>query len=384
MMPFLLALLVGLLPYGAMATHATLLEPARHTLDLIYNMEFDAALEASQRLIERAPAHPAGYFYRAATYWQWRLIAVDPQQRAAFLAHFDTATQQAQERATRLPDTQAAEAAFYLGAVYGMQARMYFVEQHYLRALRAAYQGSQHLQRCVARDPEWYDAYAGLGTYHYVLARVPSVWRGIVEQVIGLAGDRDKGLQALEQARAAGGLASAEAASLLAKIYALPREHQYDKAHALLAPLVQRYPQNSDYRYRLGVVCAAQAQWACAIAMQQHLIAEVQQGTPSHPLAGLPRLRYRLAEVYVFQQEAPAARALLTALRAEALPASLRAWVELRLGNLHDLQGERQAAQVWYQGVQGDQEAEAQAQTYMQRPFTPTPEALKPLEHSVI
>ncbi len=384
MMPFLLVLLVGLLPYGAMATHTTLLEPARHTLDLIYNMEFDAALEESQRLIERAPAHPAGYFYRAATYWQWRLIATAPQQRAAFLAHFDTATQQAQERAARLPDTQAAEAAFYLGAVYGMQARMHFVEQHYLRALHAAYQGSQYLQRCVARDPAWHDAYAGLGTYHYVLARVPSLWRGIVEQVIGLAGDRDKGLQALEQARSAGGLASAEAASLLAKIYALPVEKQYDKAQALLAPLVQRYPNNSDYRYRLGVVCAGQAQWVCAMEMQQYLIAEVQQGKAYHPPEGLPRFRYRLAEAYVFQRDTAAARALLADLRAQELPPDLHAWVELRLGNLHDLHGERQAAQAWYQGVQGNKEAEAQAKLYMQRPFTPTPEGLKPLEHAVI
>jgi hypothetical protein len=58
--------------------------------------------------------------------------------------------------------------------------------------------------------------------------------------------------------------------------------------------------------------------------------------------------------------------------------------VELRLGNMHDLQGERQAAQAWYQGVQGDGQAEARAQAYMTMPFVPVQIDLKPLEEAVI
>ena len=206
MLPLLLAILLGLVPQHGVVTHTAMLEPAQRTLDLIYNMEFDEALRAAQRLIDLAPAHPAGYFYRAATYWQWRLITYDPPQRAMLLTQFQESTQRARDLAEHLPDAQAAEAAFYLGAVYGMQARMHFVEQQYIRALLAAKQGSTYLQQCVAHAPNWYDAYAGLGTYQYVLSRVPGVWRGIVQQLIGIAGDRDKGLQALEQARTAGRL----------------------------------------------------------------------------------------------------------------------------------------------------------------------------------
>src|SRR5262249_13433551 len=164
---------------------------------------------------------------------------------------------------------QAAEAAFYLGAVYGMQARMLFVEQQYVKALLAAKQGVTYLQQCVARAPDWYDAYAGLGTYQYVLSRVPGVWRGIVQRLIGIAGDRDQGLQALEQAHKAGRLAVSEAGSLLAKIYVLPGEEQYDKAHVLLEDLVQRYPHNSDYRYRLALVCAQLGLWERARQIMQ-------------------------------------------------------------------------------------------------------------------
>ena len=286
MLPLLLAILLGLVPQHGVVTHTAMLEPAQRTLDLIYNMEFDEALRAAQRLIDLAPAHPAGYFYRAATYWQWRLITHDPPQRAMLLTQFQESTQRARDLAEHLPDAQAAEAAFYLGAVYGMQARMHFVEQQYIRALLAAKQGSTYLQQCVAHAPNWYDAYAGLGTYQYVLSRVPGVWRGIVQQLIGIAGDRDKGLQALEQARTAGRLSVPEAGSLLAKIYVLPGEEQYDKAYVLLESLVQRYPHNSDYRYRLALVCAQLGLWERARQVSQKLIADITQGKPYAPRNG--------------------------------------------------------------------------------------------------
>src|SRR5712691_12816690 len=137
MLPLLLAILLGLAPQHGIVTHTAMLEPAQRTLDLIYNMEFDEALRAAQNLIDLAPAHPAGYFYRAATYWQWRLMTHDPPQRTRLLTQFQEATQRARELAEHLPEAQAAEAAFYLGAVYGMQARMHFVEKQYIRALLA-------------------------------------------------------------------------------------------------------------------------------------------------------------------------------------------------------------------------------------------------------
>jgi tetratricopeptide (TPR) repeat protein len=286
--------------------------------------------------------------------------------------------------AEHLPEAQAAEAAFYLGAIYGMQARMHFVEQQYLRALLAAKQASSYLQQCVSRAPDWYDAYAGLGTYQYVLSRVPGVWRGIVQRLIGIAGDRDRGLQALEQARTAGRLSVPEAGSLLAKIYVLPGEEQYDRAYVLLENLVQRYPHNSDYRYRLAVVCARLGLWEHARQVMQPLMADIAQGKPYAPQEWLPLLHYRLAETYVLQRQPQAAAEILKALQMQKLSPTLRAWVELRLGNVHDLRGERQAAQAWYQGVQGDELAEAHAHAYMARPFVPAQIDLKPLEQAVI
>ena len=363
-------------------TAATVMEQAQHTLGLIYDMQFTEALQAAQGLVEVAPQHPIGYFYRAATYWQWRLILYDTTRRSVFLEHFLEASQRAVQAAEGLLATQETEASFYLGATYGMQARTYFVERDYLKALRTARQAAHYLQRCVNGDSPWYDAYAGLGTYHYVLARVPWVWRLIVQQIVGIKGDRARGLQELERARTHGRLSVPEAASLLAKIYGLPDERQYQQAYALLEPLVQRYPHNFDYRYRLALLCQSLGLWERALQLYQSLITDLTRGAPYYDRQWLPLLQYRVAETHILQGHHAIAAPLLEKLLLEQ-DAVLLPWVKLRLGNVYDLRRQRQAAQMWYNEVEQEPVARELAARYDRRPFVAGPGTLKPPEYTI-
>lgn len=379
--------IVGLTVWLSIASHstataATMMEQAQHTLELIYDMQFAEALQATQGLVEAAPQHPIGYFYRAATYWQWRLILYDETRRRAFLEHFLDASRRAVQAAEHLLATEETEASFYLGATYGMQARTYFVEHDYVKALRTAKQAAHYLQRCVQGDAPWDDAYAGLGTYHYVLARVPWVWRLLVQQIIGIKGDRAQGLRELERARTHGQLAMPEAASLLAKIYGLPDERRYQQAHDLLEPLVQRYPHNVDYRYRLALVCQSLGLWERALQLYQGLIADLHQDTHHYDRQWLPLLQYRTAETYILQGQHALAAELLEKLLLEQ-DAVLIPWVKLRLGNVYDLRHERQAARMWYNEVDGEPVAKELAAGYARTPFAAGVGTLKPPEYTI-
>jgi tetratricopeptide (TPR) repeat protein len=356
---------------------------ARRTVDLIYNMEFDAALKAAQTVIDMAPDHPAGYFYRAATFWQWRLMARHPQQRAALLAQFQEDIGRTLQVAERLPAARAAEAAFYLGAGYGTQARMHITEKQYFKALRAARKGGAYLQRCVELDPTRHDAYLGLGVYHYFLARVPGFVRGIAQWLVGLDGNRDRGLQELEHARTQSPLAAPEAASMLAKIYASGAEQQYHRARFLLEGLVQQYPNNVDYRYRLLLVLAHLGLWEHARQTSQALVRDIEHGKLPYARPWLLLLHYRIAETYVLQGEHATALPLLSALQAQTLDEALRPWVYLRLGNVYDLRGERQLAYAYYQRVAGHDGVEELAARYVTTPFTPGQSAIKPPEKAI-
>jgi hypothetical protein len=343
-------------------------------------MEFDAAIEAAQAIIDTAPDHPAGYFYGAATYWQWRLITRNPQRRAPLLTQFQEYNRHTIQAAEQLPKTRAAETAFYLGAAYGMRARMYAIDKQYLRALRAAKQGGAFLQRCIELNPAWHDAYLGLGLYHYALARVPGIVRGVAQWLIGMKGDRLMGLQELERARTQGLFTKPEAMSLLAKIYASSTEKQYHKARNLLESLVQRYPQNFDYRYRLLVVSIRLQLWDRAHQLSHELAADIEQGKPYYSRRWLPLVYYRSAETYVLQGDHDTAVGILHRLYAQEIDASLRPWLSLRLGNVHDLRGDRQTAQVYYQQVTDNAAAEKLAARYATTPFTPQRIDIKPPE----
>lgn len=379
----LVALVLGVVAPSQAVTHADLLLPAQQTMELIYNMEFGAALQAAQGLIDQAPTHPAGYFYRAATYWQWRTLARDPQQQAALLQDFAAVSQRAIEVAERLPATQATEAAFYLGGMHGVRARMYFVQKEYGQALQAAKQGGSYLQQCVAQDPTWYDAYVGLGTYHYVLSRVPGLWRGIVQQLIGVRGDREQGLRELVLARTQGPLSGPEATSILAKIYTLPDEQRYEEAAVLLEELVQRYPKNFDYRYRLAYLATLLGRWQHGQQLIQGLITAIEQGHPYYPRQWLPTLRYRVAETSVLQGNHQTAATILTTLQQQDVDTALHTWVLLRLGNVHDLRGEHQAAQALYSQVRDDTLARQLARRYHAHPFKPGRAKLKKPEETI-
>ena len=354
--------------------------PAQRTLALIYNMEFDAALTSAQTVVALAPASPAGYYYRAAAYWQWRLVARDPQQRATLLMALHDAVRRTLEVAERLPADRAAEAAFYLGAAYGTQARLYVVEKQYFKALGAAKKGGAYLQRCVELDPTWHDAYLGLGVYHYYLARVPGFVRGLAQWLIGLEGARDRGLQELEIAHSKGVLAAPEAMSILAKIYASAGEQQYDKARSLLESLAQQYPGNIDYRYRLLLLYAQLGHWPQAQQTGQHLLADIAQGKLPYAQPWVPLLHYRTAEAYVLQGEAEAALPILQTLQTAPLDDMLRPWVILRLGNVYDLRGDHPTARTYYKRVTGSDDATELASQYDTTRFTPGPIALKPPE----
>jgi hypothetical protein len=143
---------------------------------------------------------------------------------------------------------------------------------------------------------------------------------------------------------------------------------------------VQRYPNNFDYRYRLAYLCASLGRWERALQVSRGLVADITQGKPYYDQQWLPLLHYRIAETHVLQGEPQAAAVLLQALPQPELDATLRPWVALRLGNVYDLQGNRQAAQTSYARVAGDAIAEKLAAYYLTVPFVPGRADLKPPE----
>ena len=165
-------------------------------LNLLYDLRYDEALAAYERIDHRAAEHPMVAFGVASAHW-WRLsvnvLEPDMEESAAFL--------KAAERCVELSERKIAsgdpkgEAHLTLGGVLGLVGRWEATNQKYLSAYFKGKKAYKHLTRALEINPDMTDAYMGLGIFDYYVATLPAVVR--VLAFLGMGGDTRKGLQEL-------------------------------------------------------------------------------------------------------------------------------------------------------------------------------------------
>ncbi|HCV23895.1 MAG: hypothetical protein CME13_20235 [Gemmatimonadetes bacterium] len=191
-----------------------------------YNFD-DRAFDDFDEVIRREPDHPRGYFLKASGFF-WRVLVHPSDQDArAMMRDF---SQQAIDRAeARLDrDDDDVEGLFYLGAAAGNLGCFYGMEDRWLKAYWHGRRGENALLSLVEIDPDYNDAYLGLGIYHYYSAVLPKIVRTL-SYVMGNRSDKNLGLQQLQHAAKEGTLASRRVGcrdpELLAPARPTPRSH---------------------------------------------------------------------------------------------------------------------------------------------------------------
>ena len=97
-------------------------------------------------------------------------------------------------------------------------------------------------ERVLELAPSTVEAKLIVGAHNYVVGSLP--W-GVkaAASMVGLGGNKDKGLQYLKECAQGEGETSVDAQILL--VLFLRREHRYDEALSLARTLISRYPQNA-------------------------------------------------------------------------------------------------------------------------------------------
>jgi hypothetical protein len=103
----------------------------------------------------------------------------------------------------------------------------------------------------LATDPSAQDAYLALGASNYIVGSMSGFKRTFL-WFDNVHGDRAKGLHQLEMASQNGHYLAPFAKILLA--LALEREHQTERARALLADLTAEFPANPLFAHELSLV----------------------------------------------------------------------------------------------------------------------------------
>ncbi len=213
-------------------------------LNLVLNDRYKEGLRLFEDLQRTYPDHPAPHFFKAATYQSW-MASLRLNQ---FQEEFDENIELAIDKGNGLLKRENNPwLFFYVGAAYGYRAFNQFRKHRWIRAYSDAKEGVDNFQEALERDPNLFDVYLGLGSYHYWRTAKSSFLRLIT---FWIPDKRELGLRQLEFSFERGTYASEQAGYNLVAAYF--DYGQYEKAMQTLDRILEKKkaPGFSDLYYK--------------------------------------------------------------------------------------------------------------------------------------
>jgi tetratricopeptide (TPR) repeat protein len=133
--------------------------------EYIWLNQFDKAAEIAQGMIESEPANPVGFFMAGAIYQTISEKYRNDSFRDDIYEYLDSAIDLCDERKESDPDN--ADLYFIAGASYGYRGLHKAFHGAWWGAFRDGLRCSSNLKKALQLDSTFYDAYWGLGSYHY-------------------------------------------------------------------------------------------------------------------------------------------------------------------------------------------------------------------------
>lgn len=231
-------------------------------IDKIYSFDTDGAIADAQRLQKEQPDHPLGYLLEAEALW-WKIFCTsaefkygmtDARHRpklAADQRYVELAAKASSIAQAHLKNHETAEMQFYAGMGDAFTARVYGLRGENRAAARAGVHAREHFLHAIELDPALVDADFGLGLYNYYVDTLSGIAK-FLRFFMGIpGGNKNEGIHQLEHDIAEGVLTPPAARFYLA--LDLHRyDQQYEKALAVIGPLIEKYPSNPLFQLARG------------------------------------------------------------------------------------------------------------------------------------
>jgi len=226
-----------------------------------YNLDHDAAIQDFEKILARHPNDPFAVnhllsaiqvreLYRMGAmntgdYSNDNFIgiahrAADPAQKERIKELVKQAEKLEEAELSHNPDS--IDMLYARGVTRG-QFALYtaLIERAWFSALRNAVGARHDHERVLELDPEYTDAKLIVGAHNYVMGNLPLGVK-VAVALVGLSGDKQKGLQYLNDAYRANDETSVDAGIVL--MVFLRREHRYGEALQIAGAIGPRFPRN--------------------------------------------------------------------------------------------------------------------------------------------
>jgi hypothetical protein len=316
----------------------------RAAQELIYNGSTRTASQRLATLAHTAPHDPlVAYLEALALCWRIEEQPDSEALDAELLAKLDDAFALADRRLAQDPDELRAQLS--RGAAFGVLSRYHFFRGQRSAAAKAAVDMRVQLARTHELHPESQDVLFGLGLYDYYAAVLPRIVRALHFLMGRPRGNRERGLERLEQARDRTLFHDTELRAQLFEIYAY-YEDQPQRALEEVSWLRSRYPGAPLWALKTAEIQRELGLYGKSAELARQVITTAERGHPNYGKAAAARALASLARSLLLDLRLEEARAAALRLRDEFREESWSLPVaELLLGHCSELLGDRDTAE---------------------------------------
>ena len=229
---------------NAQAGTSVKIKPVDNTvMQHVFNGEWQKADSLLDVQIKLNPQSPKYYSLKAPLFFYSRYFVPGNVSRDSLWLLVEEYSKKAIEIGEKIDD-KTTEDKFYLGTAYGFLSRYQVRRAQYWNGYWSAWDCEDYLEEVIEEDPEFYDAYLGLGVIEYYADVAVDGFMGALAFVVGMSGDREKGLEYFHTVSEKGELFNTEADFILGLMYRY-QENDLPKAHNILSKLQEKFPENN-------------------------------------------------------------------------------------------------------------------------------------------
>jgi tetratricopeptide (TPR) repeat protein len=362
----------------------------REGFDRFYILDFDGALGRFEAVLKAHPQDPMAYGYVQmatvfrelyhqdlldTTYYahdsfltskRYVPVPAATRQRIEFLT--DTGIRLADGRIKANPNDK--DAYFARGYLRGIHAAFITLVDHaYVTAARQGYAARNDSEQVLKLDPQYADARMAVGIQQFAVASLPG-WVRMLVGIVGVGGNKEKGLAMLREAAAHGVITAVESRTVMSLF--LRHDARYPEALAVQHGLAVQFPHDYLYRLEEANLTKDEGNGPGAIALYKQVLADAAK--PGYFID--PRLQlalFGLADTERGQNDvAGAADAYLKAAEQPNCSDWLRKRAQLNAGEMFDVLHQRARAVKLYQMASaggGDQSQAEMARKFLNTPY---------------
>jgi tetratricopeptide (TPR) repeat protein len=224
------------------------------TVQQTYDYRFEAALATTDEMISAMPERPEGYIYKCGVYSKMLTEECfeSPDSIWREYKHLvDEACRISKADYEATPDSVRALFNYASALVY--RSRYDAMKSDWFGLMSDGVKSRKLLEKAVAVDTAFYDAYSGIGAFNYYAAHLPWYLKPVAF-VLGISGNEEEGIAQLRKAASRGHFSRVEAATFLADVVFTDKK-DYGEVAKLALALHTLYPENLDFVRSLCSAC---------------------------------------------------------------------------------------------------------------------------------